>query len=56
MLHYSPEPKVIEAVIDSAVVLHDEPTTLWHMARFKAAFPKEYEEWLSEKSLRGKDQ
>ncbi|HVZ47061.1 MAG TPA: Wzy polymerase domain-containing protein [Ramlibacter sp.] len=55
MLHFSPEPKVIEATIDSAMVLHDEPTALWHMARYKAAFPKDYEEWLADNaSLRRK--
>jgi len=46
MLHFSPEPKVIETVIDSAMLRRDEPAALWHMARYRAAFPKEYEAWI----------
>jgi O-antigen ligase len=46
MLHFSPEPKVIEAVIGSAMVLKDEDTARWHMLRYQAAFPQDYIEWL----------
>lgn len=46
MLHFSPEPKVIEAVIVSSLILRDEDTARWHMLRFQAAFPDEYIEWL----------
>ena len=45
LLHYSPEPRVIEKVIESAVMLGNEPLALAHMARFRAAFPKEYALW-----------
>ena len=46
LLHYSPEPRVIEKVIESAVMLGNEPLALAHMARFRAAFPKEYALWV----------
>jgi hypothetical protein len=51
MLHFSPEPKVIEGVIDSALLLGDERVALWHMARYKVAFPDEYQAWLGKASL-----
>ncbi|MGV8804587.1 MAG: PglL family O-oligosaccharyltransferase [Polaromonas sp.] len=45
LLHYSPEPRVIEKVIESAVMLDNEPLALAHMARYRAAFAKEYALW-----------
>jgi O-antigen ligase len=46
MLHFSPEPKVVEAVIDSALQLRDEDSVRWHMLRYRAAFPADYAAWL----------
>lgn len=40
-LHYSPEPKVIETAIDSAMLLGREDQALWLLARYRAAFPQE---------------
>lgn len=48
LLHYSPEPRVIERVIESAVYLGRDDVALAHMARFRAAFPKEWEAWRAE--------
>ncbi|MBQ9577981.1 MAG: O-antigen ligase C-terminal domain-containing protein, partial [Ottowia sp.] len=45
LLHYSPEPRVIERVIESAVFLGRDDIALAHMARFRAAFQKEWEAW-----------
>lgn len=45
MLHFSPEPGVIEKRIESAVMLGDEADALWHLARYRAAFPEDYERW-----------
>ena len=45
LLHYSPEPRVIEQVIESAVMLGHESTALHYLARFRAAFPKEHARW-----------
>lgn len=45
LLHYSPEPRVITRVIESAVYLKRDDIALAHMARFRAAFPKEWEQW-----------
>lgn len=49
MLHFSPEPKVIAAAIDSALLLGRDEVALWHMARFKAAFPDDYARWAAER-------
>jgi hypothetical protein len=48
VLHYSPEPRVIERVIASATLLGREDEAVLHLARFRAAFPREYEAWRAE--------
>ncbi|MBQ6657664.1 MAG: O-antigen ligase C-terminal domain-containing protein, partial [Ottowia sp.] len=45
MLHFSPSPSVIRRVIESAIYLGYDDIALAHMARFRAAFPKEWEAW-----------
>jgi len=47
MLHYSPEPGVIEKRIESAMLLGRTDDALWHAARYRAAFPSEYREWIA---------
>jgi len=45
LLHYSPEPRVIEKVIESAVMLGLHDTAQVHMARYRAAFPDAHARW-----------
>ncbi|HKB54704.1 MAG TPA: Wzy polymerase domain-containing protein, partial [Ramlibacter sp.] len=45
LLHYSPEPRVIEKLIESAVLLRRDREALRQMARFRAAFPQAYADW-----------
>lgn len=45
VLHYSPEPRVVERVIESAVLAGREDEAVLHLARFRAAFPTEYQAW-----------
>lgn len=47
-LHYSPEPRVIERVIESATLLGRDDEALLHLARYRAAFPVEYARWRAE--------
>jgi O-antigen ligase len=47
LLHYSPEPSVIEKVIESAVMLGLDDEALAHLARYRAAFPKDYARWAA---------
>ncbi|MES2686775.1 MAG: Wzy polymerase domain-containing protein [Pseudomonadota bacterium] len=45
LLHYSPEPRVIEKVIESAVMLRRDDEALLHLARYRAAFPSDHARW-----------
>jgi O-antigen ligase len=45
LLHYSPEPRVIEKLIESAVMLGLDREAMAHIARFRAAFPDAYADW-----------
>ncbi len=54
LLHYSPEPRVIEKVIESAVMLGRDDEALLHLARYRAAFPKEHEKWRNANALPGR--
>ncbi|MDB5940897.1 MAG: O-antigen polymerase [Ramlibacter sp.] len=53
LLHYSPEPRVVEAAIESAMLVGREDQALWLLARYRSAFPKEYEAWSAANGLRG---
>lgn len=45
LLHYSPEPRVIEKAIEAAIVLGRNDEALLHLARLRAAFPEAYVRW-----------
>jgi O-antigen ligase len=45
LLHYSPEPAVVERLIESAVMLGLDDEATVYLARFRAAFPREHEAW-----------
>ncbi len=45
LLHYSPEPRIIEKVIESAVMLGRDDEAVAHLARYRAAFPKDHAAW-----------
>jgi hypothetical protein len=53
LLHYSPEPRVIEKLIESATVLGREQEMLLDIARFRAAFPEAYSQWSKARAGRG---
>ncbi len=46
-VHYSPEPAVIERLIESAVMLGLDDEALVNLARYKAAFPQEHAAWAA---------
>nr|WP_311732018.1 Wzy polymerase domain-containing protein [Variovorax paradoxus] len=46
LLHFSPEPRVIAKLIDSAMLLGLNDEALAQAMRFKKAFPREYARWL----------
>ncbi|MDB5858947.1 MAG: O-antigen polymerase [Ramlibacter sp.] len=45
MLHYSPEPRVIEKVIESATMAGRYDEAVLYLARYRAAFPEDYAKW-----------
>lgn len=45
-LHVAPDSRVIRRVIESAALLGRTDIVELHMARYKAAWPKEYAEWI----------
>jgi hypothetical protein len=51
LLHYSPEPRVIEKLIESAMLLGKDDVALQHLARFRAAFPDSYAAWREANGL-----
>jgi len=50
LLHYSPEPRVIEKLIESAVLLGNDDEALAYLARYRAAFPEEHKLWAKAQS------
>ena len=46
LLHYSPEPRVVEKVIESAVMLGRHDEALYYLVRYRAAFPKAHARWV----------
>ncbi len=47
LLHYSPEPRVIEVLIESAVMLGQDDEAAFHMKRYRSAYPDDYARWTS---------
>jgi O-antigen ligase len=45
ILHYSPEPAVVEKLVESAVMLGLDGEAAAHLARYRAAFPEQYQKW-----------
>ncbi len=45
LLHYSPEPRVIEKLIESGAALGPSSEMRLHLVRFRAAFPDAYRAW-----------
>lgn len=49
LLHFSPEPRVIETLIDSAALLGREDDVAFYTVRYQAAFPAQYVRWAEGK-------
>ena len=45
LLRYSPEPRVIEKLIEAAVMLGRDHDALMHLARYRNAFQQDYQRW-----------
>lgn len=53
LLHFSPEPAVIEKVIDSALLLGLREQAAWHEDRYAAAFPAQHAQWAAQRRAGG---
>jgi O-antigen ligase len=47
LLRYSPEARVVEKLVESAVQLGRDEEALLFLARYRAAYPQEYAQWVS---------
>ncbi|CAN7382413.1 PglL family O-oligosaccharyltransferase [Acidovorax sp. LjRoot117] len=47
LLHFSPEPRVIELLIESAAMLGKDEEAEFHTKRYRLAYPTEYLRWKS---------
>ena len=56
LLHFSPEPRVIERLIESLRLLGLHDTAAFHAQRYQAAFPDGYRDWLSASGPEPQDQ
>ena len=45
LLHFSPEPRVIEPLIESATMLGLDDEAAFHLKRYRAAYPTDHERW-----------
>jgi hypothetical protein len=50
MLHFSPESRVVELVIESAELLGRQDEVRFYSVRYQAAFPESYAKWLATKA------
>ncbi|CAN7585499.1 Wzy polymerase domain-containing protein [Acidovorax sp. LjRoot194] len=46
MLHYSPEPRILEILIDSALMLGKDDEAAFHMKRYRLAYQREYSRYV----------
>jgi hypothetical protein len=54
LLHFSPERRVVERVIDSALLLGRNAEAVFYLQRYKAAFPAAYADWMAAHGLPAK--
>ena len=50
LLHYSPEPRVIEVLIESASFMGNLEAALAEARRYKEAFPWDYAQWQAQRA------
>ena len=51
LLHYSPESRVVEALVESLTLVGRQDEALWHLVRYRAAFPADYQAWRNRNFL-----
>lgn len=51
LLHFSPEARVVEKLVESAVMLGRDDEAQYYVARYEAAFPAQHAQWHKSKAL-----
>ncbi|MFN9726445.1 Wzy polymerase domain-containing protein [Acidovorax sp.] len=51
LLHFSPEPRVIEALIGSAELLGQDGEAAFHRERYRIAYPADFQRWAGARAL-----
>jgi hypothetical protein len=46
LLHFSPEPRVVEKLIESAVMLDRDDEAFFYLQRYKVAYPQQHLRWV----------
>lgn len=46
LVHWSPEPRIIEKLIESAVMMQRDDLAMFHLQRFRTAYPQAYALWV----------
>lgn len=49
LLHFSPEPRVIESVIESSLLLRHDDEAKFYLVRYRAAFPESHAHWAAKR-------
>jgi O-antigen ligase len=52
LLHYSPEPRVLQVLIESAILLGRDAEAAFHMQRYRIAYPQDYARWMGARGTR----
>ena len=45
VMHYSPEPQVVQKLVEALALARRDERANWHITRFQVAFPEEYAAW-----------
>lgn len=53
LLHFSPEPRVVEKCIESAVLLGLDREATFYLVRYKDVFPREHAQWAGKALVEG---
>jgi hypothetical protein len=52
LIHWSPEPRVIEKLIESSTMLGQDDLATFHLRCYKRAYPATYAQWAKQQGLR----
>lgn len=51
LIHYSPEPRVVEKLVESATMVGRDDEAVFHLSRYRDVFPAEYRAWSAANAM-----